>query len=285
LTDRTRPGNRREPSTPNAKSEQAVHVTITSESASAAPVVCLSGSTRFKRTFLEAQLEESLAGRVVLSLPVFTHVDGCQLSAHELATLSRLRAARIAMSDEILVIDVGGYVGPGTSEDVELAGRLGKHVRYWSRERTAAPERRLRPMDVLLDVAEIHAAQGFTYTAHPTTSIAARMKDLSCALIDEEAGEYRAAVDADDLVEIADALADLLWVVIVGALTFGIPLGEVFAEVLRSNRSKADAFGRVELGPNGKIRKGPHFEPPDLSSILDRHAESPAAELRGIPPD
>jgi phosphoribosyl-ATP pyrophosphohydrolase len=110
-------------------------------------------------------------------------------------------------------------------------------------------------MDVLLDVAEIHAAQGLTITAHPTTNIAAHMKDLCCALIEEEAAEFRAAVDANDLVEIADALADLLWVVIVGALTFGIPLGEVFAEVLRSNRSKADASGRVEVGPNGKIRK------------------------------
>jgi predicted HAD superfamily Cof-like phosphohydrolase len=242
-------------------------------------VVCLCGSTRFKRTFLEAQLEESLAGRIVLSLPVFTQVDGCQLSARELATLSRLRAARIAMSDEILVTDVGGYVGWGTSEDVALAARLGKHVRYWSRELRSRP-RRLRAMDVLLDVAEIHATQGLTITAHPTTNIAAHMKDLSCALVEEEAAEFRAAVDANDLVEIADALADLLWVVIVGALTFGIPLGEVFAEVLRSNRSKADASGRVEVGPNGKIRKGPHFKPPDLSPILDRHADH-SAEVPG----
>ncbi|HUB41296.1 MAG TPA: hypothetical protein VMA72_20830 [Streptosporangiaceae bacterium] len=87
-------------------------------------------------------------------------------------------------------------MGPGTSEDVELAARLGKHVRYWSRQRAAAPDRRLRPMDVLPDVGEIHAAHGFTITAHPATNIAAHVKHLSCALIDEEAEQYRAAVDA-----------------------------------------------------------------------------------------
>jgi len=81
------------------------------------------------------------------------------------------------------------------------------------------------------------------------------------------------AVAADDLVEIADALADLLWVVIVGALSFGIPLGEVFAEVLRSNRSKVDPSGRVDRDPSGKVRKGPHFSPPDLGPILMRHSQ------------
>jgi phosphoribosyl-ATP pyrophosphohydrolase len=236
----------------------------------AAIVVCLCGSSRFKRTFLEAQLEESLAGRVVLSLPVFTAVDGCELGDDELATLMDLQSRKIGMADEVLVIDPGGYVGQATRDEIDFARKLRKRIRFWSKEHLAVPERRLKPMDVLLDVAEVHQAQGFSIELAPTTAIGAELKQLVCALIDEEAKELDAAVNADDLVEIADALADLLWVVTVGALSFGIPLGEVFAEVVRSNRSKVDPGGRVERDASGKVRKGSHFSPPELEPILIR---------------
>jgi NTP pyrophosphatase (non-canonical NTP hydrolase) len=169
-----------------------------------------------------------------------------------------------------LVIDPGGYVGQATADEIEFATRLRKRIRYWSNEHPTVSERRLKPMDVLLDVAEVHRAQGFSIELAPTTAIAAELKQLVCALIFEEAEELDAAVNANDLVEIADALADLLWVVIVGALSFGIPLGEVFAEVVRSNRSKVDSGGRVERDPSGKVRKGPRFSPPDLEPILTR---------------
>lgn len=98
------------------------------------------------------------------------------------------------------------------------------------------------------------------------------------ALIEEEAAEFRAAVEADDVVEIADAVADLLYVVYGAALTFGIPVPEVFAEVHRSNMTKLDDEGNPIYRSDGKVMKGPNFSPPELLPILrnagyepDRH--------------
>jgi NTP pyrophosphatase (non-canonical NTP hydrolase) len=234
-------------------------------------MVCLCGSTRFKQTFLETQLEESLAGRIVLSLPVYSHVDGCDLTPREIQTLTELQVERVKLADELLVIDVGGYVGSATADEIALASSLGKRIRYWSREHSHLPRQRLRPMDVALEVAAVHAEQGFPISKHPTLDVAPALKELTCSLVDEEAAELREAVANDDLVAIADAVAELVWVVIVATLTFGIPIGEVFAEVLRSNRSKADADGKVVRAPSGKIVKGPGFSPPDPGPILRRH--------------
>lgn len=93
---------------------------------------------------------------------------------------------------------------------------------------------------------------------------------MACALIDEEAAELRTAVEASDLVEIADALADLVWVTLEAAATFGIPIEEVFAEVERSNWTKIDTE-RVTVNDVGKIVRGPDFSAPDLAPILEAH--------------
>ena len=138
--------------------------------------LCLCGSSRFKRTFLETQLEESLAGRVVLSLPVFAAVDGCELSRDELETLVDLQARKLVLAGEILVIDVGGYVGPATADEIEFARTLNKRIRFWSKEHSTVPERRLKPMDVLLDVAEVHEAQGFPIATPPATEVPAELR-------------------------------------------------------------------------------------------------------------
>lgn len=126
----------------------------------------------------------------------------------------------------------------------------------------------LDPMDAL---AESHRVQRLVTNLSPTLNVPDAIKSLRCALIEEEAAEFRAALDADDLVEVADALADLLYVVYGAALTFGIPIAEVFAEVHRSNMTKLDDQGNPIFRPDGKVMKGPNFSPPDLSPILQRH--------------
>ncbi len=94
------------------------------------------------------------------------------------------------------------------------------------------------------------------------------MGRFRCAAIDEEAQELRDALDADDIVEVADAIGDLLYVVYGAALTFGIPTSEVFSEIHRSNMTKLDENGEPILRADGKVLKGPNFSPPDLMPLL-----------------
>lgn len=71
-----------------------------------------------------------------------------------------------------------------------------------------------------------------------------------------------------DLVEVADALGDLDYVVQGSNLVFGIPAEEVVAEIHRSNMSKLGADGKPICREDGKILKGPNYSPPDLASII-----------------
>ena len=99
-------------------------------------VVCLCGSTRFGEAFREANRVETLAGRIVLTI-------GCNLrSDRELVALSETERARlkgeldelhrrkIDLADEILVLNVGGYVGWSTSREIEYARAAGKAIRW-----------------------------------------------------------------------------------------------------------------------------------------------------------
>jgi len=117
-------------------------------------------------------------------------------------------------------------------------------------------------------------AAGLPVHDHPTLDVAANARELACALIEEEAAEFRAAVEASDLIEIADAVADLLWVVLEAGITFGIPIEEVFAEIRRSNLTKIEG-GEPTVNAVGKIVAGPGFSAPDLLPILAAHAQSP----------
>ena len=84
-------------------------------------------------------------------------------------------------------------------------------------------------------------------------------------LIREEADELAAGLAAGDLVDVADAIADLLYVTVGTAVACGIDVVPIFAEVHRSNMTKDTGAG---LGPDGKIVKGAGFEPPVLAPLL-----------------
>ncbi|ANE44884.1 hypothetical protein SU48_08595 [Deinococcus puniceus] len=100
-------------------------------------VVCLCGSTRFLAQFDAASLAETLAGRIVLSLgshrtpdaEALAHLNAVQ-QADTLARLATLHRHKIDLADEILVINVGGYVGESTRAEIGYAQRTGKQVRY-----------------------------------------------------------------------------------------------------------------------------------------------------------
>ncbi|MFT3851822.1 MAG: nucleoside triphosphate pyrophosphohydrolase family protein [Ilumatobacteraceae bacterium] len=225
-------------------------------------IVCLCGSTRHKGAFLAAQESETLAGRIVVGPGVFSQADGQSMLGVDIERLHELHRRKIELADELLVIAPDGRIGDSTAQEIEYGQSLGKPVRHWQPD---VPHGLVDPVEALV---ESHRVQRLVSNDVPTLDVPDDVKALRCALIDEEAGEFREALDAGDIVEVADAIADLLYVVYGAARTFGIPVREVFAEVHRSNMTKLDDNGDPILRPDGKVMKGPNFSPPNLLPIL-----------------
>jgi len=93
-------------------------------------------------------------------------------------------------------------------------------------------------------------------------------RELRLELIQEELDELSDAVADRDMLQIADALTDLLYVVYGAGHTFGIDLDECFQEVHASNMSKLGENGKPIHREDGKVMKGPGYFEPDLESIL-----------------
>lgn len=93
-------------------------------------------------------------------------------------------------------------------------------------------------------------------------------RSLRVELIQEELEELQTALDNKDIVEVADALTDLLYVVYGAGHAFGIDLDECFAEVHESNMSKLGENGRPIYREDGKVLKGPNYFPPNLEDIV-----------------
>jgi predicted HAD superfamily Cof-like phosphohydrolase len=94
------------------------------------------------------------------------------------------------------------------------------------------------------------------------------IQHLRLELIAEELNELYDALEDKDLVEVADALTDILYVTYGAGLAFGIDLDKCFAEVQRSNMTKLGDDGKPIYREDGKIMKGPNYEQPDLRKIV-----------------
>lgn len=94
------------------------------------------------------------------------------------------------------------------------------------------------------------------------------VSNLRYRLIYEELGELREALDNRDIVEVADALTDLLYVVYGAGHSFGINLDKCFEEVHNSNMSKLGEDGKPIRREDGKVLKGPNFREPNLKDLL-----------------
>lgn len=92
------------------------------------PVVTLCGSMRFRDEFARLDAELTLAGHVVLTPAALD--PGTDLSAEDRARLGRIHLQKIAMSDEVLIVNVGGYVGEATRREIEFARSRGLTVRF-----------------------------------------------------------------------------------------------------------------------------------------------------------
>ena len=96
-------------------------------------IVCLCGSTRFMDAFFDAGWAETLAGKIVLSVGVCKHAEahGGEALGQDVADmLDELHKRKIDLADEVLVLNVGGYVGPSTRSEIEYARAHGKPLRW-----------------------------------------------------------------------------------------------------------------------------------------------------------
>ncbi len=101
-------------------------------------IVCLCGSTRFSEAYQQANLQETLQGRIVLTIGSdmkSDHVLFADRSEAELqeirATLDELHLRKIDLADEVLILNVGGYIGESTRRELNYAEEHGKKIRYW----------------------------------------------------------------------------------------------------------------------------------------------------------
>ena len=94
-----------------------------------------------------------------------------------------------------------------------------------------------------------------------------KINELRFNLIKEELEELRIAVDTKNLVEVADALTDILYVTYGAGHAFGIDLDKCFDEVQQSNMSKLDDHDNPIYNDSGKVMKGPKYFKPDLSKF------------------
>jgi hypothetical protein len=104
-------------------------------------VVCLCGSTRFGEAYTEANLRETLAGRIVLTIGCNLRTDMELFSSEQKEHIEQIKLGldelhldKIAMSDEILVLNVGGYVGKSTIREIAWALCCGVGIRWLEEE-------------------------------------------------------------------------------------------------------------------------------------------------------
>ena len=95
-----------------------------------------------------------------------------------------------------------------------------------------------------------------------------KINELRISLINEELEELKKAIEDNDILEVADALTDILYVAYGAGHAFGIDLDKCFNEVQESNMSKLGSDGKPIYNESGKVMKGPNYFKPDLSKFL-----------------
>lgn len=119
-------------------------------------------------------------------------------------------------------------------------------------------------------VEKFHDAFGINNEQSPKANIGDNVIDLRYKLMREENEEYLDAAKAGDLVEIADALGDQLYILCGTILSHGLQhkIAEVFEEIQRSNMSKLGEDGKPIYREDGKVLKGPNYFKPDIKKIV-----------------
>jgi hypothetical protein len=104
-------------------------------------IVCLCGSTRFSEAFRDANLEETLNGKIVLSVGCdFKSDQALGLTVADKKSLDELHLRKIDLADEVLILNVNGYIGDSTWNELRYAKTKGKRIRFLDFEKRPAWE-------------------------------------------------------------------------------------------------------------------------------------------------
>ena len=117
-----------------------------------------------------------------------------------------------------------------------------------------------------------HNSFGLGVSQEPKADLGREKNQLRFNLMDEENKEYLEAANEGDLIEVADALGDMLYILCGTILEHGMQykIEEVFEEIQRSNMSKLGADGKPIYRDDGKVLKGPNYFKPDIQTIMDK---------------
>ena len=121
-------------------------------------------------------------------------------------------------------------------------------------------------------VSKFHKAFGLGMKETPTANLGIKKNLLRYELMREENEEYLEATNNDDLVEVADALGDMLYILCGTIIEHGMQykIEEVFNEIQRSNMSKLGEDGKPIYREDGKVLKGPNYFKPNIKEILEK---------------
>ena len=119
-------------------------------------------------------------------------------------------------------------------------------------------------------VTKFHKAFGIGLEFKPNANLPSEITELRYKLMKEENEEYLEAVKSNDLIEIADALGDMLYILCGTIISHGFQnkIEELFDEIQRSNMSKLGSDGKPIYREDGKVLKGPHYFKPNIEKIL-----------------
>jgi predicted HAD superfamily Cof-like phosphohydrolase len=131
---------------------------------------------------------------------------------------------------------------------------------------------RLEMKNKINAVKEFHISFGLGVSENMTADLGESKNRLRFNLMDEENKEYLEAAQNNDLVEVADALGDMLYILCGTILEHGMQykIEEVFNEIQRSNMSKLGADGKPIYREDGKVLKGPNYFKPNIQAILKK---------------
>ncbi|WP_194768498.1 nucleoside triphosphate pyrophosphohydrolase family protein [Tamlana sp. I1] len=126
--------------------------------------------------------------------------------------------------------------------------------------------------DKIEAVKAFHTAFKIGHLESPKANLGTAKNTLRFNLMKEENEEYLEAANNNDLVEVADALGDMLYILCGTIIEHGMQykIEEVFEEIQRSNMSKLGEGGQPIYREDGKVLKGPNYFKPDIKSILDK---------------
>ena len=125
--------------------------------------------------------------------------------------------------------------------------------------------------DKILAVKEFHKAFKLDYLDKPKADLGIDKNKLRFNLMKEENEEYFEAAIKNDIVEVADALGDMLYILCGTIIEHGMEhkIDEIFSEIQNSNMSKLGADGGPIYREDGKVLKGPNYFKPDIERILN----------------